>query len=62
MDYCKFENTAEDLARCVKHLKRNEPMGNGYEEHYRQELYELAKEYIQAYDRYSPEEYEEDED
>lgn len=61
MDYCKFENTCEDMEKCVKHLEHNRPMGNPYEASASRRLYELAKEYITAFEGYKPEDEDEDE-
>lgn len=62
MSYCRFENTVEDLRRCVSDLQNNRRLSES-ENEYRHRLYELAQEYIEAYDCYEPEtKYDEDED
>lgn len=49
MDYCVFENTYPDLATCVRKIKNKEEL-NCYEQPYKKMIYELAKEYVEAYE------------
>lgn len=50
-----------DLEACVSTLQDNEALSES-EEIYRHRLYELAQEYIEAYDNYVPVQEEDDED
>ena len=54
MSYCRFENTADDFSKCVSDLQNNRQLSER-EDQYRHRLYELAQEYIEAYDLYEPE-------
>ena len=53
MSYCRFENTAVDFEQCVSDLQEGRKLSER-EERFRHRLYELAQEYIEAYDEYSP--------
>lgn len=53
MDYCVFENTYGDLAKCTKKLRRGERLSER-EDCYRQVLYDAAKLYIEAFENYKP--------
>ena len=55
MSYCRFENTTPDLWACVHDLENGKIL-NQYEEPYRHELYKAAKAYIEAYEKYEPNE------
>lgn len=61
MSYCVFENTTPDLELCVEKLKDGKVL-SPYEEPYRHSLYELCKEYIDAYENYQPIEDEDDDE
>ena len=53
MSYCRFEGTASDFGECIEDLKKGKVL-NQYEEPYRHTLYKMAKEYIKAYENYTP--------
>lgn len=55
MSYCRFEGTCEDLGNCIEDLTNGKVL-NQYEEHSRHTLYDLCKEYIDAYENYTPKE------
>lgn len=48
MDYCKFENTCTDMARCVQHLQENRPLPTHYELGGYNRLLEYCKDFIEA--------------
>lgn len=61
MSYCRFEGTAGDLCECVCDLQRNKPLSES-ERRCAKNIYELAQEYIEAYENYEPEEEQDDEE
>lgn len=48
MDYCKFENTCIDMARCVQHLQDNRNLPTDYELRGYTRLLEYCKDFIEA--------------
>lgn len=48
MDYCKFENTCIDMARCVEHLEDNRHLPTDYELQGYNRLLEYCKDFIKA--------------
>ena len=52
MDYCKFENTAIDLANCVEHIENRKALPTEYEVQGIKEVYELAKRLVKEIDLY----------
>ena len=52
MDYCKFENTAIDLANCVEHIENRKALPTEYEVQGIKEAYELAKRLVKEIDLY----------
>lgn len=46
MDYCKFENTAIDMAQCLEHMKDNRPLPTEYELRGYTRLLELCKDLV----------------
>lgn len=53
ISYCVFENTANDFGRCIEKLEKGYQL-SATENEYKNQLYELAKRYIKAYDKYKP--------
>ena len=54
MDYCKFENTAIDMARCVEHLENNRPLPTDYELQGYTRLLEYCKDFVKASEYFLP--------
>jgi hypothetical protein len=61
MSYCRFEGVAGDLCECVSDLQDGKPLSES-ESIYAKNIYELAKEYIEAYESYEPIKEDEEED
>lgn len=54
MDYCKFENTCIDMARCVEHLESNRPLPSDYELRGYTRLLEYCKDFVKASEYFNP--------
>ena len=54
MDYCKFENTAIDMANCVEHLENNRPLPTDYELRGYNRLLEYCKDFVKASEYFLP--------
>jgi hypothetical protein len=55
MDYCKFENTAIDMEKCVEHLKDNRPLPTDYELRGYTRLLEYCKDFVKESEYFLPE-------
>ncbi len=53
-DYCKFENTAIDLANCVQHIKDGRPLPTSYEMYGYKAVLNLCRAFLEEADYFTP--------
>jgi len=55
MDYCKFENTAIDMAKCLAHLEEGRSIPSSSELRGYRRLLDLCQSFVDEADYFTPE-------